>query len=140
MRRMLTSYSLRIYFLNLHYVLLHFLEVRVFELSVLVKIRTLLTVSQHESGNFLQVEIFITGEGEYFVVVQVMHYNEHFRVAVSHYLLGLPEESTFFDIEQLTLLLGLFLVRLIYLARVSRLGPIHIVHNCLYYLMIIEFC
>ena len=64
-----TGCDSRVYFLDLHYILFHFLEVRVFELSVLVKIRALLTISKHECRDFFQVEVFVACERKYFIVV-----------------------------------------------------------------------
>lgn len=48
----LAGADLRVYFLYLHYILLYFLEVGVFELSVLIKIRSLLTISKYKRRNF----------------------------------------------------------------------------------------
>ena len=65
----LVTQSVRVYLLNLHYILFYFLKVCVFELSVLIKIRALLAISEHKSGNFFEVEFLVTGEREYFIVV-----------------------------------------------------------------------
>lgn len=64
--------------LDLHDVLLDFFEVCVFELSVLVKIRALLAVSKNKCGDLFKVEVLVTCEREYFVVVEVVHDYEHF--------------------------------------------------------------
>lgn len=65
-----------VYLLNLHYILLHFFEVCVFELPIFVQKRTLLAVTEDKGGNFLEVEVFVAREREYFVVVQVVHDDE----------------------------------------------------------------
>jgi hypothetical protein len=57
--------------------LFHFFKVGVFELTILVEERSLLAVTEDKSGNFFEVEVFVAGEREDFVVIEVVDYDEH---------------------------------------------------------------
>ena len=120
----------RVYFLDLSNILFHFFEVGALEFSVLVQKCTLLAITEHQRWYFFKIEVFVACEGENFVVVEVVHDDEYLWVAVADDLFCLAEETSFLHIEELTLLLGFFLIWLIHLASIGRWGCIHIVHYC----------
>ena len=77
--------------LNLRYIVLNLLKVRSLKLTILIEIRTLLAIAQHQRRYLFKVKILITCKRKDFITIVIVHYNEDFWVTISDNLLCLPE-------------------------------------------------